>query len=540
MRVLTAMTVCTMAASLCGGEAPDPRAHLFDTRAPSPTPLTAQALARRAGWALVPEDNTKHQFRGDAVFFNDKLAVVVRPTGRGAEVYSRTAGGLKHRATVGHVAMFSSWLDPIEKLSIVDNSPAAVMLEATFRTGQPASLRLRLTAGEGILEIRPGGAAHSVQALTRARYVVVPDFFADDLVFDPKKWAGAYLPAENTFLGLLDGGDAIVMCVWESSRQDVTIARAGAGKQGELCLSGIRCRKGKRVWLAFLEGAGIWHGAERRFDPMSDKGGWTPPFDARWRCSLVKRAPLAASWDAAEGPRINQVSGRNEGPCLVYPIDRTRATPLTVTCPTDILRSTLGVGPCQYILDAERLAAEATPDQVMDWLERELKRRRRRVSPDEIDERLAQMTDHVHRVRVRIIRYAELSSRVLEICRSEGPRRTDARLDDDLAMTADWLGSIVKRGLVAAGPADRLAKLTQQVQAVVGKEDAAAQCEPLAAEIRGIGDAQTRALSRCRMAARWLQQQSRNAALRHPEVADLAKKIEQETQAALHPEGDPR
>jgi len=381
MRALTALGVCAMAASLCGGEAPDPRTYLFDTRAPSPKPLPTQALARRAGWALVPEGNAAHQFRGDAVFFNDKLAIVVRPTGRGAEVYSRTAGGLRHRATVGHVAMFSSWLDPIEKLGIVDNGPAAVMLEATFRTGKPASLRLRLTAGEGILEIRPGEGAAAVVALTRTRYAVVPDFFADDLVFDPKKWPGAYLPTENTFLGLLDGGNAFLMCVWESSRQDVTIARASQGKQRELCLSAIQCRKGKRVWLAFLEGAGIWHGAERLFDPRHAQGGWTPPFEAKWRCSLVKRAPIAASWDVAEGPRINQVSGRNEGPCLVYPIDRTRATPLTVTCPTDVLRATLGVGPCQYILDAERLAAEATPDQVMDWLERELKRKRRRVPP---------------------------------------------------------------------------------------------------------------------------------------------------------------
>ena len=539
MRALTAMIVCAMAASLCGGEAPDPRTYLFDTHAPSPKRLPAQALARRAAWALVPEGNTRHQFRGDAVFFNDKLAVVVRPRGGAAEVYSRTAGGLKHRATVGHVWVFSSSLDRVEKLSIVDNSPAAVMLEARFHTGKPASLRLRLTAGEGILEIRPGEDAASVVTLTRTRYAVVPDFFADDLVFDPKKWAGAYLPAENTFLGLLDGGDAIAMCVWESSRQDVTIARASQGKQRELCLSRIRCRKGKRIWLALLEGAGIWHDAERLFDPRHSKGGWTPPFEARWRCSLVKRAPLAASWDAAEGPRIEQPRGTSEGPFLVYPIDRTRTTPLTVTCPTDVLRSTLGVGPCQYILDAERLAAEATPDQVMDWLERELKRRRRRVSPDEIGERLEAMTDHVHRVRVRIIRYAELSSRVLELCRSEGPRRTDAHLDDDLAMTADWLGSIVKRGLAAAGPADRPAKLARQVQAAAGKEDAAAQCAPLAAEIRAVGDAQTRTLSKCRMAARWLQQQSRMAASQHPKLADLAKMIEQETQAVLHPEGDP-
>ncbi len=41
------------------------------------------------------------------------------------------------------------------------------------------------------------------------------------------------------------------------------------------------------------------------------------------------------------------------GPAILYPIDRLPETPLDTYTATDVVRSTLGVGPCQYILDVE-------------------------------------------------------------------------------------------------------------------------------------------------------------------------------------------
>ena len=40
---------------------------------------------------------------------------------------------------------------------------------------------------------------------------------------------------------------------------------------------------------------------------------------------------------------------------LVYPSDRTKETPLATFTPVDIVRNTLGVGPCEYVLDREGL-----------------------------------------------------------------------------------------------------------------------------------------------------------------------------------------
>ena len=55
---------------------------LFDTGTPSAQPLSPAALRAKQGWVQLPEDETTHRFRGDAVLLNDKLAVVLRDQGR--------------------------------------------------------------------------------------------------------------------------------------------------------------------------------------------------------------------------------------------------------------------------------------------------------------------------------------------------------------------------------------------------------------------------------------------------------------------------
>ena len=44
---------------------------------------------------------------------------------------------------------------------------------------------------------------------------------------------------------------------------------------------------------------------------------------------------------------------RFQGPAIVYPITRLDSTPLTEFTIVDIMRATLGIGPCEYVLDIE-------------------------------------------------------------------------------------------------------------------------------------------------------------------------------------------
>ncbi len=60
---------------------------------------------------------------------------------------------------------------------------------------------------------------------------------------------------------------------------------------------------------------------------------------------------------------LNRPAVRFQGPALIYPANRVPATPLDLFTVVDIGRATLGVGPCEYILDPKRRGAssEAAP-----------------------------------------------------------------------------------------------------------------------------------------------------------------------------------
>jgi hypothetical protein len=303
------------------------------------------------------------------------------------------------------------------------------------------------------------------------------------------------------------------MCVWSQKQLGASAAISSSNR----CSNTIECVNGKSVWLAFLEGAGIW----RRSPDNSD---WKPPFAAKWRCSRLGQTGFAESWDLSQGPTTRPKSGATT---VIYPIDRVLATPMTVYCPTDVLRNTLGVGPCEHILATEGLATPAnpTPDNVMTWIQRQLKRRRGRPSVDEVRKRLAEMTTHIERARARMLQYRDLASAVVTLCKdSKAP---------SLSATAEQIMKTASKGLLACGDIEGVQRLAGEVLALVDKSDAAAKCKPLAAQLHAIGDAQNRTLSQCRLGACWLKQQCVMTAKKDPKLSALADKIRHRVERIL-------
>jgi hypothetical protein len=506
---LVAAITGLMASAVCAQD-DLPLTRLFDTVAASADVLAVKALAQRTGWREVAEDDVGHRFSGDAVLLNDKLVLVLRQQGHGPEVYAKTAGGLKARATLGQAATVSAGLAALGGFKVIENSSGAVMVEAGFKSASPGGLRFRLTAGESLVEIQSGEAGGFVDVRTLTRYVVVPDYFGDDLVYGREDFHGASLPAENFCLSLIDGGDAVVMSVWQSADQDAWLAQPTSGADAKHYAHRIRCLKDKRIWLAFIESPGIWHAADN-----ADGAGWTPPFPAKWRTSLVQANGLAASWDLERGPG----AGRHEGPRVSYPLDRSAATPLTATCPTDVMRNTLGVGPCQYILACESLAAEGdpTPNSVMGWVEKQFEQKRERKAADDIQERLEQMTRHVADARSRIERYAAFAGRVRKLL----PEQAGV-----YHLVVEELARFAAEGLTPSSSPARARELAGQIAPLIGKGDGLAQCQSVGGELRSIGAAQDHTLAKCRMAVRRLRQQSKTAlATTQPAGAELAQEI---------------
>jgi len=336
------------------------------------------------------------------------------------------------------------------------------------------------------------------------------------------------LPAENFFLTLADGGQSMLMCVWPSARQRAELVLAADPQRA---ITGFTIdmppKADHPMWLAFLEGQNLW--SER---PLAGSAptvvDWKPAFPAKWRGDFVGRGALADSWNlrgSAAGGEEEAETPDQGCPCrqegdrlrlelalaqsrpeklLIYAIDRSRATPLTVFCPIDILRNTLGVGPCQYILQTEGLASETnpTPDSVMKWVEQQFSKKKEKRAADEIRALLEQMAEHVGHAQQRIVRYVAVAGELRAMLPASGDRSAA------MTATVDYLD----RAVTAASREDPRAKATklgEQVVNLIGREGAAVECRRLGVEIRRLGSVQDSALARARMALRWLREQAR-------------------------------
>jgi soluble cytochrome b562 len=245
----------------------------------------------------------------------------------------------------------------------------------------------------------------------------------------------------------------------------------------------------------------------------------------------VRENGTADSWDAERDPSPEQRAGSHQGPLVVYPIDRSTATPLTATCPTDVMRNTLGVGPCQYILACEGLAAQGdpTPNSVMGWVEKQFEQKKDKKAADDLKERLDQMTKHVADAQARIDRYAESAAQVRKALAGQPGADQFLPILDDLARFA-------AAGRSPAAVPAHTRELAGEVLALIGQENAIAPCRPLGEQLRAIGAVQDRALAKCRMMVRRLQAQGRTIAAGDPAKAKLAQEVERLAERILHNE----
>jgi hypothetical protein len=502
-----------LAGACSGEEAGQPFVCLYDTGSLwSDVPSAAAVAAAMAGWVQVPADDTTHKFKGDVAFGNDRLTVVIPAKGRGAVVYSLGPDGVSlGKELVPMVKGDDGEVRHVMAFRILENTSGTIAVEATF-TG-PATATFRLAVGQPYVEVRPGAGMAGLRVVAWPRLIVTPDFFGDDMVFTPftpdSYELGCRLPAENFVLGLGNLGDNITMCVWQdrsaSARAEVMKINRSPVVDGWR----IDCIEGKSIWVAFLEGKGICH---RRLVSAADAGkalDWKPPFPAKWRADRIDKEGFAESLTFESPPALAP------GRYVIYPLDRTRATPLTEFTPVDILRNTLGVGPCQYILETEGLASadNPTPDNVMTWVEKQAKKKGGKDAADEIRERLKAMVELVGRTEARIKRYADFAA---EMKQSFAADSSASGLE--IMATIDAIAKAAAAGLAATQAPGRIAKLADAVAGLIGKDTAAADLAAPAAELRAIGAAQNRALAKGRMAVRWLGCQGR--------TSELAKRTE--------------
>ena len=244
--------------------AADAGVRLFDTGATSADPLSAAALSQKSGWTQLPEDQVKHEFAGDAVFLNNRVALALRRGGRGAELYSAGRRGLEGTGGAGPGRPGADGSGQDTTLVGQDRGKQPGRREA--RGGVPGR---REDAGRGVRtqdrpDYRQDEPKEGVRALrveAPCRFAVMPDFFADDIMLDATELpvARAELPSENFLLEMLEGNDAVLMSVWTEQDEDVAVTLSG--RQADKRIDGAEIQYGAKgnVWVALMTAPQIWH-----------------------------------------------------------------------------------------------------------------------------------------------------------------------------------------------------------------------------------------------------------------------------------------
>jgi hypothetical protein len=145
-------------------------------------------------------------------------------------------------------------------------------------------------APDGILEFRPQGA-EGLFVGARLKYGIVPSFVGADLVYAAQGEASAVrpppkqccIPSMNLLVGLIEGGDSMMVGVWPPGSQvaSLRVSRQGSDKGFE----GLSLQTaGRSFYLAFVEKPGLWHAEPLRPDYIEKDTaiGWRRPFEAKW------------------------------------------------------------------------------------------------------------------------------------------------------------------------------------------------------------------------------------------------------------------
>lgn len=582
------MTVLLLPASAFAGE-PAPRGIMaWDTVEAAPALLR---LSGKSAWIQLGA--SAEAFKGDAVISNGRLAAVLRRKDAAVDLHSVKADGSIARIRVRLQSATGEPAVSVENIALIDNSKTSVTLEAKFKTAKGAALaaKYRLKKGDVALQVEPLDGAGKLRMECASRFVILPDFFADDITLDATKLplASVELPSENFVLHPIGKGDVLAMCVFENRQQDLKCTLEGKGENRQVTGSEIGFEK-KKVWIALLEAPQIWH---HRNIAATEEGkivnlDWKMPYAAQWRIDFTRDGDLTSSWEmllqdrgyvsyqrptwlgkgeetfAASREHWNTVLGtypypawtdadgqgfaqpiqgkflKFAGPALIYPIHRVKGTPLDSYTVVDVMRSTLGVGPCEHILDVqshtEQYKGQATCG-VRDILNPIYAKGNQKQKKKTINKTLDDGLIFVKHIRSRIDDYVTFGKKTREYLaeqRKKNPELADF-LDEMDKLTAEIDVKFGIRKDKIKTP-DHVAKMNEDFRKNVldyDGPDAADRCKAYTHALWIIGDNQDELSGELRWVVRTLRQRAGIRQATDARVTPIATEIRNRTQQVL-------
>jgi hypothetical protein len=559
---------------------------VFDTRTAAPQMLP---LAKN-DWTLIPTNTTVDAFKGDAVIGNGRFAAILRQKDACLELHSPKLGA------VSKLRLISNDGEPavsVTRLRLTENGKLGMTLQATFKTakGTEVSANYRVKRGDVSVQVEPVAGAGRLRVESPGRFVILPDFFADDITLDATKISldSLDLPSENFMLHPTADGEAIAMCVFENRQQDVKVTLAGKGSGRHVTGSEIGFEK-KKIWVAVLDAPQIWHS---RDVAAADAGriinlNWTMPYPAQWRVDFQRTDDITHSWEMllqergfASYTRYNWLSKDSEvfaanrehwntvlgtysypvwtdtegrgymqplkskklqfaGPAVIYPIHRVKETPLEAFTVVDVMRATLGVGPCEHILDvqAHEGAYKGTATcGVRDRLNPIYTNKQQKALRDEVDKTLDDGLIFVKHVRGRIEDYKTFGKKMQKYLTEQKKAHPElAKQIEALETMNNEIDRRVEARKDKIKTPEHVAKMNEEFRKnVLGYEgpDALERCKAYTHALWVIGDNQDELSGELRWAVRILRQRAGIQMALDPRLAPIATEIRARTQEVL-------
>jgi len=570
--------------------------RVFDTGAPSPVPLPGQAVANRDAWTKLPEGGMAHRFRGDAVVSNDRITVVFRRNGPGAELYAHGERGPILRAVLTPTA--GKPAARIVSVTVAENTATEAAVDAAFQmpNGKHPAVRFELELGQVFVKTEPRGEVSSLRLEAPCRFVVMPDFFADDIAVDAAELpaGNAELPSENFLLHMVGQGDAIVLAVWNQREEDIQVSVAGGEAEAKV-IQASRIPYGTKgnIYVAVLEGPAVWH----RHDVAKADADhvirldWKSPFAAQWRMDWRQDNGLTDSWEMLlqqpDGTYVKpdwfgqsanygtndwmkpdrrrwttvlgsfqypcwidkqgqgfiqplKKPGNFQGPAIVYPLDRVPATPLAAFTVVDLMRATLGVGPCQYVLDVEgqKKRSEGIPTcAARSRLNAIYAHKQQCERRADVEQALDDVLAFMRHIRTRIEAYVTFGHQMLAYLDAEKkakPHLADFLSEmETLAKRIDVAVAARKDAIHTPDYATRLVDEFRTTLVDYEGDDALAKCKTITSGFVEIGGNQDELVGECRVAVKILRQRAGLAMAADPRTAVVAREIRRRTQEML-------
>ena len=215
-------------------------------------------------------------------------------------------------------------------------------------------------------------------------------------------------------------------------------------------------------------------------------------------------------------------------------------TPLAAFTFVDMMRATLGIGPCEYLLDLEgqQRQFKGMPTCVARQKLNAIYASKQQVERrDEVEQCLEQVLAFVLHIRARIEAYSAFGRQTLAYLEQQKqalPELTGTL--EEMEALARGIDALVDRRQLQIHTRERAVALVEQFRSTLlgyTGNDAPEQCHKIINALGEIGEAQDALVGECRREVKILRQKSALAMAADPRFAPVAREVRRQTWAVL-------